>query len=179
MSFLSEFIKFRSISIENSPKKSIISKKERTDKIDTEDESSFIVTELSDQHYMRDNNQIIFETALDVQVDQNTEIDPLITQQAQQAQQIQQIQNDNLEDTSKKSSDLKDFDHGVPPIKRKCNSISTNDQQQHPDGVLDGNDFFGKSIAGSLRQFSRLNNIRAKTEICKVLEKFIMMEEGS
>lgn len=174
MSFLSEFIKFRSISIENSPRKSIIAKKEITEKVEAEDESNFIVTELSDQQYMRDNNQIIFETALDVQVDQHTEIDPLLNQQAQQIH-----QDDNMEDTSKKSSDLNDIDHGVPPIKRKCNSICTTDQQQHPEGVLDGNDFFGKSIAGSLRQFSRLNNIRAKTEICKVLEKFIMMEEGS
>ena len=170
LSFLSEFIKFRSISIENSPRKSIITKKEG--KVEGEDETNYIVTELTDQQYIRDNNQIIFETALDVQVEQNSESEPLPIQQAQQIH-----QDDSLEETFKKSSDLTEFDHGAPPTKRKCNNIS--DQQQHPDGVLDGNDFFGKSIAGSLRQFSRLNNIRAKTEICKVLEKFIMMEEGS
>lgn len=124
---------------------------------------------------MRDNNQIIFESALDVQVEQNLENEPLPIQQTQQMH-----QEDSFEDVNafKKTSEA-DFDQGVPPAKRKCNNISTNDQQQHQDGVLDGNDFFGKSIADSLKQLTRLNNMKAKTEICKVLEKFIMMEEDS
>ena len=170
MSFLSDFIKFRSISIENSPRKSIISKKEQ--KIEgPEDEHKYIVTEINDQQFIRDDNEIIFETALDVQVEQqNSENEPLSNQQAQQ--------EDLLEESFKKSSESTEFDHGGPN-KRRCTNNNSIDQQQHPDGVLDGNDFFGKSIAGSLRQFSRLNNIRAKTEICKVLEKFIMMEEES
>ena len=84
MSFLSDFIKFRSISIENSPRKSIISKKEQ--KIEgPEDEHKYIVTEINDQQFIRDDNEIIFETALDVQVEQqNSENEPLSNQQAQQ-----------------------------------------------------------------------------------------------
>ncbi|CAO1404461.1 unnamed protein product [Diamesa tonsa] len=173
LSFLSEFIKFRSISIENSSRKSIISKK--PDKVEVEEDSSYIVTEIADPQYLRDNNQIIFETALDVQVEQNLENEPLPIQQNQQIH-----QDDSFDDANafKKTSEA-DSDQGVPPAKRKCMNISTTDQQQHQDGVLDGNDFFGKSIAISLRQLTRLNNIRAKTEICKVLEKFIMMEEDS
>lgn len=173
LSFLSEFIKFRSISIENSARKSTLAKKD--EKVEVEEEPSYIVTELADQQYSRDNNQIIFETALDVQVEQNLENEPLPIQQTHQIH-----QEVSFEEQYKKSPDLTDFDHGMPPAKRKCNNISTTDQQhQHPDGALDGNDFFGKSIAVSLKQLTRLNNIRAKTEICKVLEKFIMMEECS
>lgn len=41
----------------------------------------------------------------------------------------------------------------------------------------DDNDFFGSAVSGSLRQLSRLYNIKAKVEIYKVLEKFIEMED--
>lgn len=67
--------------------------------------------------------------------------------------------------------------HHVTPMHQNATMISggggtpTSMQQQ------DDNDFFGSAVSGSLRQLSRLHNIKAKVEIYKVLERFIELED--
>lgn len=69
---------------------------------------------------------------------------------------------------------------GVPHIHHVA---SMQQQQQQPATLIgtpvsqDDNDFFGSAVSGSLKQLSRLYNIKAKVEIYKVLEKFIEMED--
>lgn len=165
LSFLSPYIKFRSITFESSADgKTVITKREVSPEKDTVDDikmleqSGYFAEEQEHHTYMAQETggaqNIIYETTTvehvpDFSGSQNHEV-------------VSQSDDENLSSPKPQSSQA-----------RKRKSPNWEDELNDHDD----NKYFAMSVACSLKRLSTINNLKAKVEIFQVLEKFSSKQE--
>lgn len=165
LSFLSPYIKFRSISFESADGKTIVTKREdmSMDKEGVEEmkmmEQEAYFSEEPEQHaYLQEADgaqNIIYETTTVQHV-------PEFSGNSHQIHEIVQ-QSDEEQHLS------------TPKPKDRKRKASWDDVEEQGDD--NSNKYFAMSVACSLKRLSTINNLKAKVEIYQVLEKFSSKQE--
>lgn len=162
LSFLSPYIKFRSISFENqSDGKTVVTKREdiTMDK-DTVDEMKLMEQE---EYFTEDQEQ--HATYLDTSGAQNIIYETTTVQHVPEysgsSHQIREVVQQS------------DEEHLSPPKPKERKRKSSWDDVDESDD----NKYFAMSVACSLKRLSTINNLKAKVEIFQVLEKFSSKQE--
>lgn len=156
LSFLSPYIKFRSISFESADGKTIVTKREEMS-IDEKDPTADEMKLLDQEAYYSE------------EPDQHSYLESGGTQLVYETSAIEQIPE--FSGTSQAHDNVSQSDEDNPILlKQKDRKQKINDW----DDLVEGNEdkFFAMGIACSLKKLSTINNLKAKVEIYQVLAKF-------
>lgn len=160
LSFLSPYIKFRSIKFESSDGKTIVTKREDLSMDDKEGAEEMKLME-QDEYFAEEQEQHAY---LDASGGQNIIYETTTVQLPEfsgSSHQIREVVQQSDDDPL-----------CAPKSKERKRKPSWDDAEE-----LDDNKYFAMSVACSLRRLSTINNLKAKVEIYQVLEKFSSKQE--
>lgn len=163
LSFLSPYIKFRSISFESADGKTIVTKR---DDISMEKDHTVEELKLMDQEYFAEEQEQDQHTYLQEPGSQN------IIYESTTIEHVPEFSGSShaIHEAVQQSDDENPL--SLKPKERKRKSSSWEEVDQNDD-----NKYFAMSVISTLNRLSTINNLKAKVEIFQVLEKWCSKQE--